>query len=461
MLRNSAPGRKYIFILLSAHFLLCLFVYFNTNLFLEISESGAVFKTYNSLLNGELILPFQSYYFLSPAYVAFFINYIFGGGVSYYFIFQCLLSTVTVYIVYKIILYITNSGKSAFIAALLTVIYTEYVLLASVFYNQLFDIFFVSLFLLILFHFENETKAKKISAYTFLLLLEIYASMYFRKSLMFIYMIFIILMIFNSKDKKYLLKYSILTVSSFVILFFFNPYKMFNSAYIDNTETLFWGHTLYGGPGGEAAFLFPENEERYNQRMKEYFERNHIGALTREAVDGFEFEEIKTFVKNEPHKWALLQLRKIIYTFGAVPERDGLLMLYKGKIHIHWIIAVLLLQLPYSLILILFLLCVDLSFKEIIHNRFKRIFYSFGLYLLAGICLFGPYQERYRPVIFICFFIPIIAMNFNAIKNLFEKKNRRELIVKIIFVLIVLSIWMYQAYEALFIYHDRYFKVIQ
>jgi hypothetical protein len=461
MFRNSAPGRRYIFILLCAHVLVSLLVYLNTNTFREISESGAVFTAYNSLLNGEKVLPFQAYYFLSPAYVAFFIRYIFGGGISYFFVFQCLLSTATVYIVYRIILYISKSDKSAFIAALLTVIYTEHTLLASVFYNQLFDIFFVSLFLLLLFHFENEIKAKKISVYIVLLLLVIYVSMFFRKSLMFIYLIFIVLMIFNIKDKKYLLKFSILTVTSFIILFAFNPYKMFNSYYIDNTETLFWGHTLYGGLGGEAAFLFPENVERYNKRLKEFSERNHLDTITRESLNNFEFEEIKTFVKSEPHKWALLQLRKIVYTFGAVPERDGLLMLYKGKIHMHWIVAVLLLQLPYSLILILFLLCIDLNFMEIIHNRYKRIFYSFGLYLLAGICFFGPYQERYRPVIFVCFFIPIIAMNFKGIKSLFERKNRRELIVKIIFVLIVLSIWIYQAYEALVIYHDRYFKVIQ
>src|SRR4030095_3454798 len=109
----------------------------------------------------------------------------------------------------------------------------------------------------------------------------------------------------------------------------------------------------------------------------------------------------------------------------------------------------------------MFLITVDLSYKKIIHDKYKRIIYFLGLYLIGGICIFSAYQERYRVVVFVCFFIPVIAMNFNKFKNILHKENRRELITKLIIILIMFAVWVYQAYEALFIYHDRYFKVVQ
>ena len=126
-----------------------------------------------------------------------------------------------------------------------------------------------------------------------------------------------------------------------------------------------------------------------------------------------------------------------------------------------WIISAFILQLSYAVILIMFLLSVDINYRNIFRNSHKRILYLLGLYLIGGICIFSAYQERYRPVIFVCFFIPVIAINFNKFKNIFLKENRRELIIKLIIILILLSVWIYQAYEALYIYHDRYFKVVQ
>jgi len=453
--------KYYLVILLIIHLLINVTIYLNTNTFSEISESGSIFRAYDSLIGGNEIVLFWGYYFYAPAIMAFFINQFLGGGLLYYFLFQIILSTTTVYILYRVILFITNSKKQALISVILVIFYTEYNLLSSIFYNQIYEVFFVSIFLLFVILFNDEKKVSNILIYMFLLLLIIYFSMFFRKALIFIYIIFVFLLLFNIKDKTNLLKFSIITVVSFIILFIFNPYEIYNSRNLGNTETLFWGHTLYGGNGGEAAFMYPKNEEKYKEKLKQYIKVNNIDTLTQDVINNFEFSEIKIFIKNEPHKWILLQIRKFIYTFGSVPQRDGLIMLYKGKINMHWVTSALILQIPYAIILIMFLLCLDLNYKEIISNSYKRIIYSVGVYLIAGICFFGAYQERYRPVIFVCFFIPIISINYLKIKNIFNKNNRKELIIKSAFILILIVIWIFQAYEAIVIYPGRYFKVVE
>jgi hypothetical protein len=236
---------------------------------------------------------------------------------------------------------------------------------------------------------------------------------------------------------------------------------MFNSNYYDETTTLFWGHTFYGGLGGESGFIFPENEKRYNETLNQYINANNIDSVTPVVVNQFRMSEVKTFIINDPHKWLYLQVKKVFYTFGSVPQKDGLIMLYRGKIKIPWLISALIIQLSYTVILIMFLMTVDLNIKKIIQDKYKRIIYFIGLYLIGGICIFSAYQERYRVVIFVCFFIPVIAINFNKFKTILLKENRRKLIIKLIIILILLAVWIYQAYEALYIYHDRYFKVVQ
>jgi len=235
---------------------------------------------------------------------------------------------------------------------------------------------------------------------------------------------------------------------------------MFNSGYYDETMTLFWGHTMYGGHGGEGSFVYPENENKFNERLKQFAALHNIDTITPDVTMRFRRSEIKEFIKNEPHKWLLLQVKKIVYLFGSVPQKDGLLMLYEGKIKIPWAISALIIQISYAVILIMFLITVDLNYKKIIHDKYKRIIYFIGIYLITGICIFSFYQERFRVVIFVCFFIPVIAINFNKFKDILLKENRRELIIKLIIMLILLAVWIYQAYEALYIYHDRYFKVV-
>lgn len=461
-IRSNFLNNNYlILILLTVHFLINIAIYFNTNLFYEISESRAIFDSYYLLLGGETFLPIHGYYFLTPAFAAFYISQLTGNGLFSYFIFQIVLSTIVVYVIYKVILHITRSNKHAITGVLLILFYLEFHLLGSIFYNQIYEIFFVSLVLLLIIVFNDESKISNLILLALSILMILFASMFFRKTLFYIPSIFIFLLMFNLRNKTNLIKFSILTILSVTILLLYNPYKMFNSNYNDETTTLFWGHTYYGGLGGESGFIFPENEKRYEQRLKEYVDDNKIDSVTTDVIKQFRISEIKSSILNEPHKWLFLQVKKVFYTFGSVPQKDGLLMIYKGKIKIPWTISALIIQLSYAVILLMFLITVDLNIKKIVEDKYKRIVYFIGIYLIGGICIFSAYQERYRPVVFLCFFIPVIAINFNKFRSIILKENRRELIIRTIIILILFTVWIYQAYEALYIYHDRYFKVVE
>src|SRR4030095_9898466 len=212
-IKNNFLNNNYlILILLGVHFLINIAIYLNTNTFYEISESGAMYDAYNSLLKGEKLLPMFHHYFLTPAFIAYFINGLTGGGLFHYFIFHIILSTVTVYVIYKIILYITKSREKAVISVILIMFYLEYNLLSSVFYNQLYEIFFVSIILytLIIFYDEQIISNLILSGLTILIIL--FASMFFRKTLFFIFSIFIFLLLFNFKNKLNLLKFSVLAI---------------------------------------------------------------------------------------------------------------------------------------------------------------------------------------------------------------------------------------------------------
>lgn len=461
-IKNNILHNNYlIFILLFFHFLINIAIYLNTNTFYEISESGSNFDAYYLLIKGVKLLPMNGHFFLTSAFIAYFINLVTGNGILYYFIFHIILSTITVFVIYKTIYFITKSKGKALIAVILIMFYLEYNLLGSIFYNQLYEIFFTSLLLFTLIAYNDEKKIQNLIVLGLSILLVLFASMFFRKTLFFIFALFILLLLFNFKNKLNLIKFSLLAILCFFIVMKLNPYKMFNSGYIDESSTVFWGHTFYGGLGGEVGFIFPENEKRYNEKFKQYLIENNIDSSSPGVSDQFKWSEVKSLILHEPHKWLFLQAKKTFYTFGSVPQKDGLLMLYQGKTKMPWMLSALILQLSYAIILIMFLLSVDINYKNIFQDSHKRIIYLLGSYLFGGICIFSAYQERYRPVIFVCFFIPVIAINFNKLKYILHKENRRELIIKLIIILILLAVWIYQAYEALYIYHDRYFKVVE
>jgi len=223
----------------------------------------------------------------------------------------------------------------------------------------------------------------------------------------------------------------------------------------------FWGHTTYGGNGGEVGFIYRENEERFNGRLEAYADERRLSEITPEVVDAFKASEVRRFVTTTPHKWLFLQMKKVFYTFGIMPQRDGLTMLMTGRAPLTLVPSAILLQVPFLFIILLFILTVDINLRRIFSLPGKLFLtYLLGLYLVTAISVYGAWAERYRIVAVVTFIIPVIGINIERLKILVSRDGRKELMIRLSFVLLMVIIWGLQAYEALVIHRDRYLGAI-
>lgn len=145
-----------------------------------------------------------------------------------------------------------------------------------------------------------------------------------------------------------------------------------------------------------------------------------------------------------------------------MPQRDGLTMLMTGKVSVGWMSAAVLLQAPFLLIMVLFLLTVDIKIKSITGlPGFKFLLYLMGLYLISAISVYSTWAERYRIVAMVAFIIPVIAINIENVKKLFRRDNRKEMIIRLSFVAFMILVWGCQAYGALVIHKERYIQALE
>lgn len=462
LLKTLAEYPYTVAILLGFHFALCSLVYYNTTMFRGISESGVLLDVLGRILAGERPLPiFGFYWYYTPSYIGYFFIKVFGN-LHTYFLFQCFLGTLTTYIVYRIVLLISNSRVLGIISILLMTIYVEHILLSSVFYNQIYEVFFGALFMLFCLLLLRERKIIRILILSLFIILTICISLLFRNTFLYVFAYIFIISIIFLKKGDYSIFYKVISLAFilFLLTIVFKPTDYLREGG-DKKGMAFWGHTFYGGLGGEGGFIFQKNEDLFNKNLKEYALRNNIDSITPSIIERFQKYEVKHLITKEPHKWIFLQFKKFFYTFGAVPPRDGLLMISTGKVKLNWWLAAAIVQFPMVLLIFLFILTMDLDFMNLIKNRdSKLLLYLIGAYLVSAICFYTTYAERYRPVVFVLAIIPIIAINFRNIRTLLIKENRTSLYIRLSVIILFILIWIYQAYEAMFIYADRYFGAV-
>ena len=249
----------------------------------------------------------------------------------------------------------------------------------------------------------------------------------------------------------------------FIIVFLVKPLDhLREGAYKPPGLLEFWGHTQYGGNGGEVGFIYKENEALFNERLNDYLKQKDIAVTSPAVEEEFKRDEVRRFITREPHRWVLLQAKKVFYTFGIMPQRDGLTMLVTGRVNVGWVWAAILLQLPFIFLIILFLLTVDIKWKDIVlPPGFRFLLYLLGIYLVGAISVYGAYAERYRIVAMVTFIIPVTAINIDRLKQLFKPEKRKELIIRLSFIALVGLVWCYQAYEALIMHRERYFQALE
>lgn len=463
--RSLWENRLTIPLLLLFQFGLHLLLYFNTETFSGISESGALFGKLDTILSGESPKPLYGFYwYFTPAYIAAFFIRIFGN-IDAYFVFQCLLATLTSLLIYFMVVKISGSKKSGVISIILTTIYTEYLLLSSVFYNQVYENFFVVLLMLVILNFTENGNIKKLVIYGVLAITIVLGSLMFRNTLLVIFFYFLLAGIFFLLKKRHGpgIGLMVLSLVLYVLVFIMKPLDVFREGEYHPQRVLeFWGHTPYGGNGGEVGFIYKENEELFNKRLDAYLHENNIREATPSVVEEFKSYEVKRFITKEPHRWIFLQVKKVLYTFGVMPQRDGLTMLVTGRAPVGWVTAAILLQVPFLLIMTLFLLTVNIRLKSINSlPGYKFLLYLLGLYLITAISIYATWAERYRIVAVVAFIIPVIAINIDNIRELFDRNNRKELIFRLSMIAFMVLVWGYQAYEALVIHRERYFEALE
>jgi hypothetical protein len=461
-LKDLAEYPYTVAILLGLHFVICVLVYYNTTMFRGISESGALLDVLDRILAGERPLPISGFWYTTSSYIGYFFIKIFGTLHSY-FIFQCCLVTLTTYLVYRIVLLISNSRKFGIISIFLMIIYVEHILLSSVFYNQIYEVFFGALFLLFTIILFHEKKILRIILLWLAIILAVNTSLLFRATFLFgfVWVLFISIIFIKKKDYSVFYKFFPLAIILFLISFVFKPIDNLREGQTKIQGMAFWGHTFYGGHGGECGFIYKKNEDLYNKNLKEYALRKNADSITPALIEDFQSYEVKRLITKEPHKWIFLQFKKFFYTFGAVPPLDALKMISTGKVRLPWWVASAMVQLPMVLLILLFFLTMDFNFMDLIKNKNEKLLvYFIGVYLVSGICFYATYQERYRPIVFVVAIIPIIAINIRNLGTLFIKENRTDLYIRSFLIILFLSVWIYQACEAMFFDADRYFGAL-
>jgi hypothetical protein len=458
----EARYKLILFLFLGFNLIFKLLLFYNTKSFF-VSEAKSNYAFLEAIEKGTQPALFEGSYRSILAYIGYFFKAV-TGTLAAFFWFQALLSTLSVYILYLICLKITNDKTSSLFAVLLATVSMDYHLLTPVFYYQVFEIFFVLLVIYLVLLMTNGTKFIK-SAAVLIIPVIIYFSVLFRGTLAYFSWLLIIMSLYLVLRKEYgsltrLAATAILTMILFSLLPQGN-YRNINIPSINDFR--FFGNTLYGGDGGEGTFIYKENEIRYKKKLAEFMKEHHYESLTVQVRNEFQSNEIREFITKTPHKWLWLQVRKVAYTFGIVPIRDSLELLTIGKLPLKWYLSAFFIQAPYVIILLIFVILTVLFFKvtDIKNEKFFFMFLVL-IYLIASVCLYGHYQERYRHVVIIAGIVPLAAFYFSRFLGRSSQKaiRRGRYILLILILAIIFSHWGYQAYDALVLKKERYAQAI-
>lgn len=442
--------------LLSIQLIFRLIIFFTTNIF-AFTDWRVYLAGIEQIKNGESLPLFSRAFTFLLSYIGYFFKYILGN-LDYFFIFNSILGVLVSFVSYLIVKELTSNEKKALLVVVLQTIYVEFLAFSSIFYTVIIMLLLVNLVIYLVIKFIGEDKISKNIITSLLLIIIVFATFFFKIELQYFGYLLLLYSFFLIKNKQLFRKTIILSVliiitSSLTLILI----RSLNPAPATRIDFVFFGHTFYGGRGGEGAFIYKEKEELFSSKMEKYFNENKISNPTSADTARFQKHEMFNFIISEPHLWLLLQARKFFFTFGIVPEGNSFTILYKGLFNRNFLISSAIVVLPIVFFVMLFII----SFKkESLKTIFadKRLLFMFLLlfYYLAATIFYGHYQERYRipdVILFILPFIAIFSENL-SFKNLI--KDKKSLLIKIFIILIFISAWSYQAYEALILSKDRY-----
>jgi hypothetical protein len=460
--------------ILVLNFTIRLIIYFNTTLF-HFSDYKLYLEGIDRIGNGENISLASGNFLFGLSYLGFFAKYLLGN-IDYFFIMNCFLGMLTTLILAILMIRITQNIVAALITSLIMTCYTEYLVFSSVFYTPVIVLFLLSLFIYLMWvYFTAEKKREKFLS-AGLLIIVFLTTFIFKQELLFLpAFLFVFGLFFINKNKAFFKKVIAL---SFLLLTF--SFLLQQSGFISqpkgntlSNSFIFFGHTDYGGDGGEGSFVYPENKARYEAAVTEYFNSKGITQPTISDYNDFQTSEIVKFVTKHPLKWVELQFTKFFRTFGVVPETTSFKILYTGLLMGKLWLTSIVVVVPFAIIIILFILFFNISSINKLctsstpstfsthstlstsnplpapnNNYFLYIYCLLFFYYLIATIFFGQYQERYRVPLVVLFIIPALGYFIAS----FDRKvffKRRALIIKGFVVILFLIVWVIQAEKAI------------
>jgi hypothetical protein len=252
---------------------------------------------------------------------------------------------------------------------------------------------------------------------------------------------------------------------AFILLgsyFLFNSLKIISrpEKNVISNDFIFFGHTNYGGDGGEGSFVYPENKVRYEKALAVWCEKNNITQPDVTDRNKFQLKEIFKFVKTSPFAWIKLQFTKFFRTFGVVPETTSFMILYTGLTKGNlWLTSIIVVA-PVALIILLFVSFFNISalkklfisedkrLQDSVNKHFLYVYFLLFFYYIIATVFFGQYSERYRLPVMVVFIIPLLGYFIAS----FDRKqffNRGALTIKGVVIVLFITIWLFQANKAI------------
>ena len=483
------PGKWkiYLAIIILMNLVIRILIY-DTTILLSFADYQSYFGAVDYIRdNGSIKLASGNSLF-AISYLGYYAKYLIGN-ISYFFWFQCLLGSLTTLIVSLLTIRISGNIQSGLITAIILTLYTEFMVFSSVFYTPVIMLFLLSVFSGLIYYYLLSSSLQNRLIYLTLILFVFLLTFLFKPELVFLpfFLMILALAIYKKKAlfRKTLIVSAILLVGG-VIVKLFGIYDKKENEVLAN-DFIFFGHTDYGGDGGEGAFIYPDNKDRYDKAWQEYCVENNLKAPTLHDRNRFQASEIKRFIFQQPIKWAGIQFTKFLRTFGVVPESTSFKILYTGLLKDRlWLTSIVVVA-PVALIILLFIIFFNLSsLKKLFNtstfqssnsstlqltthhspltthrlpltgyrlpitanNDFIYIYVVLFIYYLIATIFFGHYQERYRIPVMVLFIIPMLGY-FMATFNKMHFFNKVSLSIKGGILVLLLVFWTFQVKESI------------
>jgi 4-amino-4-deoxy-L-arabinose transferase-like glycosyltransferase len=419
----------------------------------EIEEKGAI-----PLIRGN----FQ----MTIAYLGYFLKSI-TGSIDSFFLLNSILGTLTSLILFVLVVKVFKSRSAGLLTVLLHTLYTEFIVFSSVFYSPIIMIFLLSLVLLLLYYYYTATQKIISILLSVFLIIIICISYVFKPELIFFSFFLLVLSgFFVNKDHVFFRK--TIQLSLFVM---FGTFLFLKTGIISDPQKqaisndfIFFGHTDYGGDGGEGSFVYPTNRARFQLAYTKYRNEKGIVIPTSEDKNRFQISEIKKYIFGSPLKWIGIQLKKFFREYGVVPETTSFKILYTGIFQGRLWATAFIVVLPVMFFVFTFIMFFDFrEMKKMLvidktspddeskNAGIRHFFYVYLLlffYYIIATVFFGHYQERYRLPVIVLFLIPILSYFI----SMFDKKRfykRISVAIKGTIIILFLVIWVFQAKNAL------------